>query len=114
MRWVRDWLKASRSLDRRGMGVRGSIAFGTALMLPAMTTATAFSVEVAHWSAAKVGIQRAADLAAIAGMINYKTSTNYTSLTNVSGAQQTAALFAARMAQINRSEERRVGKECRS
>ena len=83
------------------MGVRASIAFTTAFAMPPLVMGTAFGVEVSSWGAAKVGVQRAADVAAIAGAINYKTSTNYTSLSNAAGAQKAAAIFAARMAQLN-------------
>jgi hypothetical protein len=49
------------------------------------------AVEVGSWAAAQVSIQRAADLSAVAGGINYLAT----------GNKQTAATFAARIAQLN-------------
>ena len=91
----------ARNLIRRSENVRASVGFASAALFPVMIGGTALGVEVTAWGAAKMGLQRGTDIAAIAGALNYKTSTNYTSITNIAGAQQTAAIFAARMAQLN-------------
>jgi hypothetical protein len=101
MRWIKLFLGQSRCFDRRRMGIRASISFTTALLFPGMVAGTGLGVEAAGWGFAKVSGQRAADIAAIAGAINYKANTNYTSTTNVAAAQRTAATFGARMAQLN-------------
>src|SRR5258708_385392 len=80
---------------------RGSITFGMGAMVPALIIGLSGGVEVASWGAAKIGAQRAADIAAVAGAINYRANTNYTTTVNSAGAKQTAATFAARMAQLN-------------
>jgi len=90
--WTRG--RSPRRLDvlkRLGIGNRGSVAILTAVMLPGLAVAVALGVEAASWSAARVSIQRSADMSALAGAINYKaTSSN-----------QAAATFAARIAQLN-------------
>ncbi len=60
-------------------------------MFPGIVMAAALAVETGGWAAAQMSVQRAADLAAIGGAINYKSSNN----------KQTAATFAARLAQLN-------------
>jgi hypothetical protein len=75
----------------RGINCRASIAIWIAMMIPGLVMATALGVELAGWATAQVAVQRAADLSAISGVINYKVTTN----------KQTAATFAARMAQVN-------------
>ena len=72
-----------RRFDRRG-----SIAVWIAVMMPGLFIAVALGVEGGSWAAAQVAVQRAADISAIAGAINYQAINN----------KQTAATFAARMA----------------
>jgi Flp pilus assembly protein TadG len=73
------------------LGRKGTVAVWIAVMTPGLIMATAMAVEVGSWMAAEVGLQRAADASAIAGLTNYKSTQN----------AQTAATFAARMAQLN-------------
>lgn len=73
------------------MGRQASIAIWMAVMLPGLIMGLSLGVEVTSWAAVQVSLQRAADVAAIAGAINYKATTN----------KQTAATFAARIAQLN-------------
>jgi hypothetical protein len=70
---------------------RASIAVWVAVMAPGLCMAVALAVEVGGWAAAQVSVQRAADLSAMAGAINYLSTAN----------KQTAATFAARVAQLN-------------
>lgn len=70
---------------------KAGVALWIALMMPGLVMALALGLEVAHWSAVQVQLQRAADVAAAAGAINYKATSN----------AQTAATAAARMAQLN-------------
>lgn len=77
--------------SERGLGRRASVGVWIAVMFVPMLMAVSLAVEVASWEAAQVSVQRAADLAATAGGMNYlATSSN-----------QKAATFAARMAQMN-------------
>ena len=73
------------------LGRRASVAVWIAVMAPGLIMATSLGVEAASWAAAKVAVQRAADVSAVAGAINYLATSN----------QQTATTFAARMAQLN-------------
>jgi hypothetical protein len=61
------------------------------MMLPGLFIIVAMGVEVAGWEAAQVSVQRAADISALAGAINYQSSAN----------AKTALTFAARIAQLN-------------
>ena len=70
---------------------RASVAIWIAAMAPVLITAIAMAVETGGWAAAQISAQRAADLSAVAGAINYHTT----------GNKQTAATFAARIAQLN-------------
>jgi len=94
-----SWLGRRRALP--GLGTRGSVTFSMGAALPVLVIGMAGSVEVTSWAATKVGVQRTADVAAVAGAINYRANTNYTTTVNSPGAKQTAATFAARMAQLN-------------
>src|ERR1700722_7506423 len=87
---MRIW---ERNGSRRepGLGRRGSVAIWIAAMIPGLFVAVSPAIEAGAWAAAQVSVQRAADLSAIAGGINYKITSN----------RQTAATFAARMAQLN-------------
>jgi hypothetical protein len=78
-------------LGRYEVGRQGSVAVWIALMIPLLTMAMAFGVEMGGWEAARMSAQRTADVSANAGVMNYKASLN----------AQTAATFAARMAQLN-------------
>ena len=78
-------------LGLEDLGRRASVAVWIAVMMPGLFMAVALGVEAGGWAAAQVSVQRAADLSAIAGGINYVSTTN----------KQTAATFAARMAQLN-------------
>ncbi len=60
-------------------------------MLPGLIVVIALGVESGSWAAAQMATQRAADVSAIAGAMNFKTT----------GNKQTAATFAARIAQLN-------------
>jgi hypothetical protein len=73
------------------VGRRGSVAIWIATMMPGLLVAVSLGVEVGGWAAAQVAVQRSADVAAIAGGINYLATKN----------PQTAATFAARLAQLN-------------
>src|SRR6266700_1139892 len=73
------------------MGRRASVALWIAVMLPGLVMATSMGVEVGAWIAARAGIQRVADLSALAGAMNYQITTD----------KQAAATSAARMAQLN-------------
>jgi hypothetical protein len=77
--------------SRFELGRQGSVAVWIALMIPVLTMALAFGVEVGGWEAVRMSTQRIADVSANAGVMNYKASLN----------GQTAATFAARMAQLN-------------
>jgi hypothetical protein len=72
-------------------GRRAAVAIWIAVMAPGLIMATAMAVEAGSWAAAQMSVQRAADLSAMAGAMNYMATTN----------AQTAATFAARMAQLN-------------
>ena len=76
---------------------RGVVAIWIAVMLPGLIMAISMGIEISNWAAAQVSVQRTADLAAIAGAINYKNNTGAAQATR----EQTAATFAARFAQIN-------------
>jgi hypothetical protein len=78
------------SSTRLPHGRRASVAVWMAMMLPGLFMAVALGVEAGSWAAAQVSVQRTADVAAIAGGINYVSTNN----------KQTAATFAARMAQL--------------
>ena len=76
---------------------RGVVAIWIAVMLPGLIMAISMGIEISNWAAVQVSVQRSADLAAIAGAINYKNNTGAAQATR----EQTAATFAARFAQIN-------------
>jgi hypothetical protein len=78
-------------VSRVRLGRKGSVAVWIALMIPVLTMALSFGVEVAGWEAAQMSAQRTADVSAIAGALNYKNTLN----------AQSAATLAARMAQLN-------------
>lgn len=60
-------------------------------MIPGLLLPVALAVEAGGWAAAQIAAQRAADVAAIAGGLNYMST----------ASNQTAATFAARVAQLN-------------
>ena len=70
---------------------RAAVAVYVALAAPVLTMALSMGQEVTNWAVTQVQTQRAADMAAIAGALNYKSTAN----------AQTAATAAARMAQLN-------------
>ena len=61
---------------------RGSIALWTALTLPGLFAVLALGVEVSTWESTKVALQRTADMAAMAGVMNYNASGNATTASN--------------------------------
>src|ERR1700722_6199533 len=67
------------------LGRRGSVAVWLVGMTAGLVMAMSLAVEVGSWAAAKVQVQRSADLSAIAGVINYQAT----------GNNQTAATFIA-------------------
>jgi len=80
------------ALWRQGkLGRRAAVAVWIAVMAPGLIMATALAIEAGGWAAAQMSVQRAADLSAMAGAMNYLATSN----------KQTAATFAARMAQLN-------------
>lgn len=70
---------------------RASVAIVTALVAPVLAGVSALGIEVSNWSVATLEVQRAADIAAVAGMLKYKST----------GNAQTTALAAARLAEVN-------------
>ncbi|MGE0420261.1 MAG: hypothetical protein AB7O80_25930 [Acetobacteraceae bacterium] len=62
-----------------------------AMLTPALLVLLAVAAELVHWSVVQIKVQRAADISAIAGAINFKAT----------GNAQSAATVAARMAQLN-------------
>ena len=78
--------------ERAGVGV------WIAVMMPGMLMATSMAVEIGSWAAAKASVQRSADVSAVAGAINYNARTD---ITTTATRQQTAATYAARVAQLN-------------
>lgn len=70
---------------------RASVALYVALLAPVLAMSVGLGVEVSSWSATKVTLQRIADTAAAAGMINYMGTSN----------AQSAATAAANVAVIN-------------
>ena len=60
-------------------------------MTPGLFMAMSLAVEIGGWASAQTSLQRSADVAAMAGAMNYLTTAN----------NQTAATFGARMAQLN-------------
>ena len=81
----------SRFGRKAGLGRRAAVAVWIAVMAPGLIMATAMAVEAGSWAAAQTSVQRAADLSAVAGAIDYLAA----------GKAQTAATFAARIAQLN-------------
>ena len=77
--------------SRLNLGCRGSVAVWLAVMLPGLIMAVSLAVEAGSWEAAQMSVQRAADVSAMAGAMNYTTS----------ASNQKAATFAAMMAQLN-------------
>jgi hypothetical protein len=73
------------------LGRRASVAMWIAVMTPGLIMVISMAVQVGAWAAAEASVQRSADLAAVAGVANYKNTQNAT----------TAATFAARFAQMN-------------
>jgi hypothetical protein len=90
--------RLSMSLTRLLGGRRASVGVWIAVMMPGLFMAVAMGVEAGGWAAAQVSVQRTADLAAIAGGIVCSASSDKCT---ASGTMQTAATFAARMAQLN-------------
>jgi Flp pilus assembly protein TadG len=70
---------------------RGSVALMTGIMAPVLVMSLALGIEVTSWSVSTVELQRAADVAAWAGAMQYAASSN----------AQTAAQVAADVAEIN-------------
>ena len=74
---------------------RATVALWIALTAPTLTMAMGMGIEVSNWAAIKVDLQRAADAAAIGGVIYYNGNSGVTSLA------QKAATHAAYIAQLN-------------
>src|ERR1019366_7974456 len=85
------------SLARLLHGRRASVAVWIAVMMPGLFMAVALGVEAASWAAAKVSVQRSADVSAIAGGIICAANGGCAT----PATKQSAATFAARMAQLN-------------
>jgi len=79
----------SRQILRRDR--RGSAALWVAFVLPAMFAALALGIEVGAWQSTKASLQRTADIAAMAGVMNY----------NASGSVAAATNHATYMAELN-------------
>ena len=72
------WSRLARRLRQRaGDGAalawdrRAGVALITALSMPVLMMSVAMGVEVSHWSAQQLDLQRTADLAALAGASAY-------------------------------------------
>lgn len=63
----RSDLPEIRVIDRRGI-----VSIWLAIMIPTMILAVALPVEVGNWAVTRLELQRTADLAALAGMLDYK------------------------------------------
>lgn len=89
----KDLTLATHSISRNCLRHtrRASVAIWIAAMAPGLIMAISMGIEVGSWAYTQVSVQRSADLAAMAGAINYQSTTN----------KQAAATFAARMAQLN-------------
>src|SRR4051812_23340897 len=74
-----------------GRDHRAGTALFIALSAPVLVGVLALGLEVGGWAATRLSIQRAANVSALAGAINYNLTTD----------QQKATLTAARMAQMN-------------
>ena len=70
---------------------KGTVAIYVAMLAPVLTMALSLGQEVTNWAVTQVRLQRAADVAAIAGALNYKATLD----------AQKAATAAALMAQLN-------------
>jgi hypothetical protein len=66
-------------------------------MIPVFVAALSLGVEVSGWEATQMSVQRTADVSAMAGLMICKANSNCAT----AGSAQTAATFAARMAQLN-------------
>jgi Flp pilus assembly protein TadG len=73
------------------LGRRGSIAVWIAVMMPGLIMGLSLGLEVTNWEATQISLQRAADVAATAGVINY----------NASGNSTIASNYTTYMAQLN-------------
>jgi Flp pilus assembly protein TadG len=69
-----------KELPRRDR--RGSVGMWVAFVLPAVFAALALGIEVGAWESTKATLQRTADMAAMAGVMNYNASGNATTATN--------------------------------
>jgi Flp pilus assembly protein TadG len=104
-----DILRSQSGLHRARRGLRGGVARGRclgsdrratvalwiALTAPTLTMAMGMGIEVSNWAAIKVDLQRAADAAALGGVIYYNGNTGLANLA------QKAATHAAYIAQLN-------------
>ena len=72
-------------------GKRGSVAVLVAVSAPALTMAVALGIEVSGWTVTQQRLQRAADMAAIAGALAYSNG----------ATAQLAATYAAYVAELN-------------
>lgn len=78
---------------------RSSVAIVVAMLAPVLAGAAGLGIEVSNWSVEQMRMQRAADVAALAGAITYTNT-----LTNggtTASAAQAAATAAANLAEIN-------------
>lgn len=57
-----------------GRDSRGTIGILLAVLMPGLLIAVALGVEAAGWAASTVSLQRTADIAASAGLLNYQSS----------------------------------------
>lgn len=78
---------------------RSSVAIVAAMLAPVLAGATGLGIEVSNWSVEQMRMQRAADMAALAGAITYTNAINNGSTT--AAAAQSAANAAANLAEVN-------------
>lgn len=74
-----------------GCDQRGSIVVITALVIPVLVMSAGMGVEISHWTVVKLELQRTADLAALAGAIEYA----------IASDASKAANAAANIAELN-------------
>jgi Flp pilus assembly protein TadG len=79
------------ALRKLGRDRRGSIAILAAVTMPVMLMAAGMGIEVTNWTVVSLELQRTADVAAIAGALEYALGTD----------AQRSAITAASLAEIN-------------
>ncbi|HET8996049.1 MAG TPA: pilus assembly protein TadG-related protein, partial [Acetobacteraceae bacterium] len=78
---------------------RSSVAIVVAMLAPVLAGAAGLGIEVSNWSVEQMRMQRAADVAALAGAITYNNTVTNGGTT--ASAAQAAATAAANLAEIN-------------